>query len=134
TRNLTSLFTGAPLYSRPARTGPGITPGATGSCRVANAGPLPAAVSDQKQTFDFGANASFAALGFSISDPFYYQYQLTNSDGACGAPMAGAIFSFNAMGDLDNDMTVSNFELAIGVNANNELVRSPGFFTQNELE
>lgn len=88
-----------------------------------------------KIQLDFNAEAaSFVDLGFSIADPIYYQYSIAGSDGACGHQANEDLYSFRAIGDLDGDDVDSLFEIASGSNGQNELMRTPGIYRQNELE
>jgi len=147
--NLKQMFQDLSTYYNQERAPQGL-PAAGGvnvtntHCTIGNAGPVPAAVNDQKQVFNpagtpFDANAN--GVGFTISDPVYFQYSLASAGAACGAvvppPVGGApipVYSARAQADLDNDATLSLFEVAIGANWENELMRGPGVFIQNELE
>jgi hypothetical protein len=83
----------------------------------------------------WGATSSFRSLDFAPADPLYYQYAIMGSTDACGGrPSNNMVYTFSAAGDLDGDMTNSNFEIAVGANEDNELYRSPGLFIENELE
>ncbi len=44
------------------------------------------------------------------------------------------MYSFDAVGDLDGDSSTSLFEIAVGSNSQNTLMRTPGIYRQNELE
>ena len=137
TSNLKGLFTGGSTYYTSERTGAGLIPGTAGSCTVAATGPLPAAVGADKVTTDFSVDASFSDLGFSISDPHYFQYQIISPDPTCNSARGAnaVIYTLQGMADLDGDGAVfSLFELTCGVNARNEPFRAPGFFVTNELE
>ncbi|MDW8361338.1 MAG: prepilin-type N-terminal cleavage/methylation domain-containing protein [Myxococcales bacterium] len=134
--NLKAIFTNAATYYNQERTGQGVSPGAmVGNCTVASEGPLPAMVSNQKQQFDFSMSTSFRALGFTVGDPIYYQYEIASAAAACGNPANSTmVYTFIAMGDLDGDGALSTFELAVGSDVNNELYRAPGFYVLDELE
>jgi type IV pilus assembly protein PilA len=138
TSNLKSLFTGAASYYNQERAGQGLLTTVSGFCTVDDEGPMPAAPgAGVKQTFDFSTTTSFRDLGFSIADPFFFAYQIASSPNDCGITATGApdqVYAFQALGDLDGDTDTSLFELAVGVNTNAELFRSPGFYVQNELE
>jgi type IV pilus assembly protein PilA len=137
TSNLKALFTGASTYYNQERFTQGLAGTSSTNCIVADSGPFPAAPGAQKQTHAFSAEASFAALGFSVADPVYYGYQITaNGGGDACATAAGTadVYTFQAFGDLDGDGTQSTFELAVGSNGDNELYRAPGFYIVNELE
>ena len=92
-----------------------------------------------KQTVDLsdvGASPGreFAAVGFSISDPIYYQYCVEASGLGCGNRPVTALYTFSAIGDLDDDNVNSTFEIQAGASESNELYRTPGMFIVNELE
>ena len=135
TSNLKALFVNASTYYQQARQNMrGLASTENSNCTVAASARLPATPTAQKQTFDASMHAQFLALGFTIADPVYYGYQITMGANACNGAASRDIYRFNAWGDLDGDMTLSEFELAVGSNADNELYRSPGFFIVNELE
>ncbi len=94
-------------------------------------------------TTAFGASSPFQDLGFSISDYHAFAYEISVAPGACGVTSPGAvsgIYSFEAYGDLDGDAAgtvganTSQFELAVGLNAANEMFRARGFYVTRELE
>src|SRR5687768_3281970 len=89
--NLKSLFTGANTYYTQELTGQGI--GAIGTaqtrCVADAAGPIPLAPNDQKQVGDFVGNQSFRTLGFTIDDPVYYSYNITDVTSDCGVGSPG---------------------------------------------
>ena len=102
-------------------------------CIPAGAGPHPAAVTSDRQTFDFpGAATTWTQLDFQIGDPFYFQYTWV-ATGTCGLTGANA-FTARAEGDLDGDMATSLFERAAYANANSEIEGSKGLYIQNETE
>lgn len=79
--------------------------------------------------------AAFEALGFSIADPVYYQYEIVSAGAACAnAANDTTVYSMQAHGNLDSDATTSLFEIATGTNSQNTLMRAPGIFRMNELE
>jgi type IV pilus assembly protein PilA len=80
------------------------------------------------------ANPGLSAIGFSLADPVYYQYNISASANMCGNAAGANIYTFNAIGDLDGDGTQSTFELAVGSDTNNQLFRAPGLYITNELE
>ncbi len=75
-----------------------------------------------------------AGLGWTVADPVYYRYHILNSTNVCGNMVNVAQYTFQAQGDLDGDGTLSTFELSAGSDSSNNLMRSPGFYIQNELE
>ncbi len=141
--NLRNLFQGAASYyqaehwaTRIAARG---TTTASAFCTVVvgNSGnPVAGAAGASKHTVDFSVPAmvSFQALSFNVADPMYYQYGILNSDGACGHTSLAALYTFQALGNLDGDGTNSTFEIAAGSDESNDLYRSPGIYVVNELE
>ena len=67
-----------------------------------------------------GAHAGFACLGFSMTEPQYYQYAYTTTDGP-----QGATFDATAHGDLDGDGDVSTFTATGTVGPAGVLVVAP---------
>ncbi len=137
TGNLNSLFKSASSYYNNERTDQGIAAMTGGHCTVAPAAASPAAVSGNKQQFNFlaaAAPAAFRDLGFSVSDYIYYQYSITDSADACNNVATMTLYTFKANGDLDGDGTLSTFELATGSDINNELYHARGFYTVNDSE
>jgi type IV pilus assembly protein PilA len=133
--NLKNLYQGAVTYYSQERFARGLGAGSNSQCLTV-AGTAPAAIpSAAKTPFPTPAPQAFIDLGFTISDPVYYQYQVTPSAaGACRVTTVGAVYTFSARGDLDGDGTPSLFELAVGRNVEGDLYRAPGFYIQNELE
>ena len=79
--------------------------------------------------------SSFQALGFSIGDPVYYQYNIGAAASSCAhTATETAIYSFQAIGNLDGDAQTSLFEIQAGSSTQNVLMRTPGIYRQNELE
>jgi len=146
--NLKALFTGAASYYNSessqqaliARSAGAVT---TTRC-VAAAAIQPATIpGSQKFAIDWGAVGMTAEIGtwqslqWQVSDPVYYQYQVTPEVGAgCGdMSVVGAhIYTFAANGDLDADMVPSLFELAVGLDEGNTLYRNGALYVSNELE
>ena len=86
--------------------------------------------------FEAAALSNFRAMGFSIGDPVYYNYEIagTGADGLCGHAAGENIYSFRANGDLDGDDISSLFELAAGTDTGNQMFRAPGIYVSEELE
>jgi type IV pilus assembly protein PilA len=72
---------------------------------------------------------SWAALNFSVDDPFYYSYQY-NSTGTD----TGASFQAWAFGDLDCDTTLSTFERSGSVMSDRSVSGGSGLFSNNDIE
>lgn len=110
-------------------------------CTIANAitGTAP---SSQKNVTNWVAEANtmeFAAIGFNPADPLYYQYQVVSGSamaGDCGdmTAIGTSIYTFRATGNLDDDATLSTFEINSSVNGEGNLYSSGGIFVANELE
>jgi hypothetical protein len=71
------------------------------------------------------ADPSWQALGFSVSDPIYYQYQLVSD---------GATFTARALGDLDCDGVYSTFERAGALDSAGNVVGSRGLYREQPTE
>ena len=141
--SLRAMFVGAQTYYQEERFSRGLVHAGGASvtnvnCTVAAALPTTWTPSNEKHMFDYNTLPSFAAIRFTMDSPAYYLYEINGSTARCGipAPAAGitALYSFQAHGDLDGDGTPSLFEITAGADENNQLVRSPGIFMQNELE
>jgi len=134
TNNLKSLYVGANSYHAQERTGQGLVAVTSANCVVApqiEPGGTPAGIKVQT---NFNALSSFVGLGFGVTDPHYFNYEIADSSDACGVVTAGLIYNMQAHGDLDGDGDDSLFELAVGVNGQGEMYRAPGFYVENELE
>ena len=141
--NLRNLFQGAATYYQQENfTMRGVVIGgaaaASVNCTVANSnsGNM---IGNFKTQVDFGGLAGgmggFAAIGFTIGDPIYYNYDLMGPGDTCmNAPNTMLVYTFEAMGDLDGDGIASSFILDTGADMDNNLIRAPGFFITNELE
>jgi len=139
TANLRNLFQGAAAYydqenwSSAMLVRAGTTQAST-ACTVRNES-TGNAVGVNKTQVAVGAMSSFAALGFTLGDPVYYQYNITMSPGdVCGNMTDTDLYELNAIGDLDGDGIMSTFLLGVGSEMDNNLIRSPGFYILNELE
>ena len=78
---------------------------------------------------------SFAALGFAPSSPIYFQYVINAVATSCGNSAGNsAVYTFEAIGDLDGDDVNSTFQLAVGSDNDNNLYHAPGFYIVDELE
>lgn len=139
TANLNSMFKSAASYYTQERTGRSITGLTSGFCTVATETNNPTDdPSEQKNRFNTSSDdfPSMATIGFTIADPIYYTYSITNTDGAgCGNnPGDPQVYTLSANGDLDGDETNSTFELAVGTSSENELYKARGFYVVNETE
>jgi type IV pilus assembly protein PilA len=75
------------------------------------------------------AAAGWAALNFSVDDPFYYQYTYTS-----GGTDTGATFDATANGDLDCDKLLSTFSRHGSVMADRSVTGGSGLFSANDIE
>ena len=108
---------------------------------IVNAAVTTNAPSSQKTVLNWSGaeDAAFAALGFNPADPLYYQYTLAVGGtvaAACGdmTAVGASLYTFRANGDLDDDGTLSTFEINSSVNMEGNLYNSGGVFIANELE
>jgi prepilin-type N-terminal cleavage/methylation domain-containing protein len=134
-QNLGTMFKGAASFYSIERGEKSQTGALLVGCTVGDIGPVPTSPGAQKQrlTFDPG----FRDLGFSVADYIYYSYGVNSETGsaACGGQANDStVYTLYARGDLDGDTTTSNFELAVGSDANNELFHARGMYVENELE
>ena len=77
-------------------------------------------------TFD---NPSWAALNFSVDDPFYYWYTYTS-----GGADTSATFTAQANGNLDCDSTYSTFSRYGSVMSDRSVTGGSGLFSANDIE
>jgi type IV pilus assembly protein PilA len=141
--NLKSLFTGAASYYERENwtqglVAPGGSAAASVHCTVNSAAPSYDA-SDAKFVVNWPTEAAgFRALDFAPADPLYFEYHITELPGTgtgdCGRADSIAIYTFEAIGDLDGDDTESSFTMQVGSNADNALYRSPGIVRVDPLE
>ncbi len=137
--NLSAMFTGAAAYYQAEhwsqRAAVHVGGGASTHC-VPVAGSTNFVPNADKHIVNFSTLAdapSFQAVGFTVADPIYYNYELLTVAG-CGQPRDTALYTFRATGDLDGDGAFSIFELAAGSSEENELYHTPGLYIINELE
>src|SRR3954467_18850 len=75
--NLNQMFKSTAAYYAGDLAGKAITATVTGQCTIANAGPVPATPSGDKQKFV--ADASFRAINFFIADYVYFSYGIDSA-------------------------------------------------------
>ena len=142
--NLKSMFQGAAAYYEAENWAQGVvtaggTAAASTHCTVDDA-TQSTTPSDAKKVINWQAEAgaaSYTALNFAPADPIYYQYNVdaTPDTSSCGiAPSNTTVYTFLAVGDLDNDGTTSTFRLEAGTNPDNALYRAPGINQVRPLE
>ena len=71
----------------------------------------------------------WAALNFSVDDPFYYWYTYSSA-----GTDTGASFTADSNGDLDCDGTYSTFERKGSVLSDRSVSGAGGLFTNNDIE
>jgi type IV pilus assembly protein PilA len=74
-------------------------------------------------------NGNWAALNFSVDDPFYYWYQYVSA----GSEIT-ATFQAYAYGNLDCDATYSTFQRAGTVLSDRSVSGGSGLFSKNDIE
>ena len=135
TSNLNALFKATTTYYAAERTGAGLSGSVVAGCTVGPTSLTPASPGPQKVPGNFGARASFAALGFTIADYVYYGYGIDSIGSDCGrSANTGNLYTMFAEGDLDGDGARSRFELAVGSDDSNSLYHARGFYIVNETE
>ena len=137
-----SLFEGATTYWNAINDTQGLTAvntaaSASTHCTVA-AQSTTNTINEQKTQLDVTASGmeSFAALGWSPSGPVLYQYVILGSSDACAvtATVGTAVYTFQALGDIDADSSKSTFELQVGRDSEGALYHGAGFYMVDELE
>lgn len=136
--NLNALFKSAVAVYSSERATRGMAATVVSNC-VAEPTPLyPSAPTSHKQAFS--AIEGFDQLNFHIADYVYFGYgiQSIGSDGAvtCFASTTAReeVYTFFAHGDLNDNGTLSTFELAVGSDADNQLFHARGMYINNEVE
>lgn len=131
--NVNQLFKNASSYYTSDLAGQGVTSSVTGYCTVDNAGPRPPTPAGSKQKFT--ADTNLRALRFHIADFVYFSYGVSSAAGQCdNTANTASLYTFYANGDLDDDGTLSTFELATGTDSSNTLYHGRGFYIVNEVE
>ncbi|MFH2008957.1 MAG: prepilin-type N-terminal cleavage/methylation domain-containing protein [bacterium] len=75
------------------------------------------------------ADATWAALGFEIADPHFFQYRFESSgDGQ------NAAFTIGAHADLDCDQNLSTYERTARVDAENRVVGAASIYIEDDIE
>ena len=134
TANLNQLFKSAATYYTSDIGGKGMNASITGNCTVEDGGPEPSTPSGKKQQFAPRAHRAFVALHTSIADYVYFSYGLRGGGEACGHSADEALYTFYANGDLDEDGTMSTFELSAGSDPGNLFYHARGLYIVNETE
>jgi type IV pilus assembly protein PilA len=75
------------------------------------------------------AGGSWAALNFSVDDPFYYVYQYVSN-----GQDTGATFNAYAFGDLDCDGIYATFMRGGSVMTDRSISGGSGLFSKNDIE
>jgi prepilin-type N-terminal cleavage/methylation domain-containing protein len=135
TANLSVMFKGTAAYYNGERATQGQDGVIKLGCTIGDVGPVPTDPNAGKQKFV--AVPEFRAIGFNIADYVYFSYGLfsaTVNDTCEGAANSAEVYTLYANGDLDGDNATSNFELAVGSDADNQLYHSRGLYIENELE
>jgi len=137
--NLRNLFQGAASYYQTehwAMTGV-VRAGAVAASTACTVGAAVTmnTIGVSKTQIDFQTESpSFRDIGFTLGDPVYFQYAIVGSMDTCGNAANTDLYQFQAAGDLDGDGMASLFELSSGSDSENQLIRAPGLYIQNELE
>ena len=75
------------------------------------------------------AGGSWAALNFSVDDPFYFQYEYDSS-----GTDTGSKFEAYAYGDLDCDATYSTYMRNGSIMSDNSVTGGSGLFSKYDIE
>jgi hypothetical protein len=120
TTNLRRMYDGAVAYHAEHGRFPESAP--LTPARPACAGGESSKIAPAPETW---AAPGWQALGFSVDDPHYYQYEFASD---------GDAFTARAVGDLDCNGVLSTFERVGTVAPGGGVSGGAGLFTQNELE
>ena len=74
-------------------------------------------------------DSGWAALNFSVDDPFYYWYQYVSA-----GTETGATFQAYAYGNLDCDATYATFQRSGSVLADRSVTGGSGLYSKNDIE
>jgi prepilin-type N-terminal cleavage/methylation domain-containing protein len=133
TSNINQMFKSAAVYYSGDLSGKGMTSTVTANCTIGDAGPRPSTPGPEK--VKFSADANFRALRFHVADYVYFSYGLDSIGNGCGrGANTPAMYTFYANGDLNDDGTLSTFELATGTDSSNVLYHSRGLYISDEIE
>jgi type IV pilus assembly protein PilA len=84
--------------------------------------------------FNTGDNLTgWKCLGFSMTQPIYYQYNYVTGTGSCGSGATANGFEVCAQGDLNNNTIYSTFARGADVR-NGQVVLSTQIYINNEFE
>mgnify|MGYP001267816936 CR=1 FL=1 len=82
-----------------------------------------------RPTADTFSHASWQALNFAVTDPFFYAYQFESKNQG-----GKSMFTVRAVGDLNCDGTLSTFERIGYLDEDGNISGGAGLFTKDELE
>lgn len=136
--HLNNLFKLAASLYNSEYTGRGAMGTAVRSC-VASSTPLtPANPTAAKQ--EFVETSGFVQLGFAVGDLVMFGYEIEGTNAtaeiACSSThvINAVVYTFRAQGDLDDDGTMSTFELGVGSDEHGQLYHAPELFMAHETE
>jgi prepilin-type N-terminal cleavage/methylation domain-containing protein len=132
--NLNQLFKSAAAYYSGDISSKGMHASITGNCTVEDGGPEPATPTGAKQQFVARGHRSFEALSFTIGDFVYYSYGMRGLGEMCGHGPNTQLYTFYANGDLDDDGTLSTFEMATGTDEGNLFYHARGLYISDDAE
>jgi len=123
-----AYFNGQPKSDKQGNALPVSFPTSTGPSPAANSccGQAGDKCKPSPTNFD---DPTWAALNFSVDDPFYYWYQYVSAGTA-----TAATFQAYAYGNLDCDSTYSTYMRAGSVASDNSATGAGGLFTKDDIE
>ena len=129
--NLAYLFRSSSSYFAADRIGQGTSGSSVNAMFPVSTGPTPATVPRGVKvvTTDWGSDATWNALHFSLADPHCYSYRYVSN-----GIEKDAEFTAAALGDLDGDGDLSTFERAAAVNDEMEIQGSLGLFEHDPTD
>jgi type IV pilus assembly protein PilA len=142
--SLRGMYLGASAFYQRETYGRTLGGSSNTHCQVAEsvAGTAPGNQKRPILAADITNTESFSNINMAFSDPMYFQYEIAQTracEDSCSCDAGAAnnstvAYVFQAHGNLDGDDDLGLIELNVGVNAENDLFRAPGFYQFNELE
>jgi type IV pilus assembly protein PilA len=135
---LNNLFKLSAALFNAEYTGRGAGAVAVRSCVATSTALTPTNPSAVKQPFV--ASDGFIQLGFAVGDLVMFGYEIegTNNTPVIACTSAHVtnipVYTFRAHGDLDEDSTMSTFELSVGADSHGQLYHAANLFTEHETE
>lgn len=132
---LAAIYASAVGYYNLEQSGQGISANTVTHC-VVGADRSAWTPTGSKHTFWPTTGTGFRRLGIEATDDVRYNYEIDRGGqpASCGTVASATVYTFRAIGDLDEDAHYATIELSVGAASNGGLYRGAGFFYLDELE